>query len=362
VDSPDPALAPPLHLLPLHLDTGWLMENFLFAMLPWGCPSLLGIAGATAGGPTFVVCYESPVSRAEGPGLIDKESLERLHLDRYQTDVVVAGGTPYARATRGADPPDFSVTDVAGATFGLECTQLTLSRRRLATAAFDVIRQAIAQEPRSRFLHLAGWHLYMWFRSDAAIALGLPPRPADRPAIEAILAALDAYRPGHDVPLATELPDSMPAITFAGTTDGARFYAVPMINALPLSLFFAATGFELGLAYSTTHTAQDGWDEIMRLVADHDRPGVDHLLVSVGAPNSKGMSYLAECFLLDFMLAQPHVLTPPVHIRRISVHSWPSGSIVELLPTPTTVARDLYPGGATVGYLPRPGWRAPVRP
>jgi hypothetical protein len=66
---------------------------------------------------------------------------------------------------------------------------------------------------------------------------------------------------------------------------------MPLVSAAPGTILFVLRGFEVGLAFATTHTAESVWEEIARLINDHDQPGVDELLISVGVPNAHGQVY-----------------------------------------------------------------------
>jgi len=119
---------------------------------------------------------------------------------------------------------------------------------------------------------------------------------------------------------------------------------VPQRNAVPDTAFSAVTGFELGLADTTEHTASGAWAELQRLVTNHDRNGVEWLLVSAGAPNRNGQTFLSEELLARFLFQHPESLSTPTHIKRVTVHIWSTGEAFEVLPSPVQVFGPLCLG------------------
>jgi hypothetical protein len=132
-------------------------------------------------------------------------------------------------------------------------------------------------------------------------------------------------------------------VSLAGT-DFAGFYSVPMHGGAPSTAFFARIGFEIGLAYQTTHTREELIEEFLRLVQEHDKEGVDHLLVVAGAPGRNGLSFSSDAYLLDFMLHESFEIPPTKHISKIVLHFWGIGRIIELLPARQEIGTRLYSG------------------
>lgn len=89
-------------------------------------------------------------------------------------------------------------------------------------------------------------------------------------------------------------------------------------RAAPGSSLCAISGFDIGLAYSSFLTATQAWAEIQRLVDEHERRGVDRLLISAGAPDSNGMMYPAGGVLAGFVVDHPiGLVRPPTHIQTV---------------------------------------------
>ncbi len=304
---------------------------------PWSPPMLMAIKGRTCGSPSekrLFIGYETPYPLLNQTAQMNKHKLEHLHLERYLTDYYM--GTrkmPFGTFTDGNDPPDFVVTDKNGR-LGVDCTQFTAQERRGAYALFEGLRQAILDSDRSRLEHLRGLFLFLWF-GDPSHAPKLPPKKADAAAVGSLLGRLVQYR--HDpskgiVPCSEGMPEQAPDLGIENAPEGS-FYGTPIQKAWPLSLFFCSMGFELGLDYSTTHSPSSVMGEIERLVTKHDKPEVDHLLITVGGPNRWGLVYPCEEALFDLLLGTgslPALTTD--HIKNVTLHSWETGRIVQLLP------------------------------
>jgi hypothetical protein len=294
------------------------------------------------GNPSVIINGEWPI-----PGVpsADKESMERLHLDRFCTDTLIGTGLlPYGDISPGSDPPDF-VGKSSGQEVGIECTQLTSPVRREVKALFERVRAAIEDTNRDRFRHLRGVNIYMWFDVEGQISK--PPRRTDPEFVAEILEGLDAYRfdPAKAGLPSLELPNQAPDLNIHTTPSGCRFYGIAMANAVPATPFFVRLGFEIGLAYTTVHTRDDAIDELARLIDGHDHPRTLDLLITVGGPDIAGYVYPSEDALAIFALEEWFLAKRPDHLRIVYLHRWSTGSIVELFPTLRVLVPDLYPGG-----------------
>jgi hypothetical protein len=288
--------------------------------------SFLGFEGLTDAGEPVIVIVADDANGSAALAASSKYAREMLQVERYQAAVLAAGSEPlYTAPQAGSDPPDFWVTDARGREVGLEVTSFTIQQRRTAFAIFEATRRGVLGEPPVRFRHLAGWDVFVTFDGSQ-----LPHRRDDGPAAEALLDALLAYRPTL-VQASFPLPEKLDLPALVETPFGASLFANPAGPTARSSPFYAAAGFNLRLSYSTTRTTTEGWQEIERLVASHDRPRVDHLLISSGAPDRFGAVLAGEAHLLRMALDAPRVLTRPKHIRRVTAHDWETDRISELL-------------------------------
>lgn len=328
-----------LHTVPL-IPTEDLKLSWMFgSILPWQAPALTGINGAPTGEPdirrlAFAFEWPVPYFLSERLGAtLSKTERERLHLDQYFTDHLIANGRlPYEGAVKPEQPPrpDFVINEGSDAR-GIDCVQLALPTRRGAHGSFRAIRDAVLQQPRQRFVHLAGSMIYVWFERENQLVR--PCRAGrDRAAIHHIVDALSNYKVDRDryrTDLALEFPRQHPGWTTEQMEAGGIFYGVPL-QGYPSTRFFMSTGFELGLAFTSIADAASGWKSLIELLESHDQPGFDHLLVTVGGPDEAGFGYLAEELLLIEMLRDPKDIPKPRYVTKVTLHSWETGEIVDL--------------------------------
>jgi hypothetical protein len=349
----DPANAQQIHqfsLVPIHIKTPWTATgSWVGPFLPWNTLSVVAMQGHPNSDPEameLLVAFEWPIpywTVMDGP--MNKEAVERLHLERYCTDRLLAGGQlPYTQLNRGGNPPDFEAELPGAANLAVDATQLTVADRIAAQAQFERVTAAVLAAPRRDFAHLRGHFLYLWFSQPEGD--GRPHRNSE--AVDGIVAALREYEPDTSW---TErdtsgLPEQMPETDLQSTSSGCNFYAVKLRNAVPASAFFAEMGFELVLAYQSTHRQDAAWLELRRLVDRHDKPEIDHLVVTVGGPKSNGLAYPSETLLFDAALALgvPSLRPEPKHLSKVVLHSWGDGRILDIYPEPV-IWPPLYQGG-----------------
>jgi hypothetical protein len=344
-------------LFPIFGRQGMVITELLFgAMLPWHSPTWFGARAHWADDPQgqmAVVTFEWPVPHLAVMGdELSKDMIERLHLERYGTDCLFAtGASPYQTLTQGGNPPDFTATMQDGSTVAVDATQLTASGRIAAQAQFERIRRAVLAEPRDKFAHLRGHMLYLWFPTDAG--LGLPHR-ADGAVIE-IIEALCAYRPDTSwtdlPPIVEEMPARLGETDMQTTDSGCTFYAAKFLEAVPSTMFLQRTGFEMALAFQTEHKIDSAWTELARLVERHDKPEIQHLVVTVGGPNRRGLVYPSEEALMHLALATGLPELAPRHISSVVLHAWGSGQLIRVHPAPVVQTPVLYSGGYVVPHF-----------
>jgi hypothetical protein len=201
------------------------------------------------------------------------------------------------------------------------------------------------------FSHLTGFHVYVSFGGEGS--LDRPFRRTDDQAAEDLVQTLRDYRP-DPTRMHVEgpsLPERAPDPGTVRSPSGASLYAMPLVSGVPGTILFALRGFEVGLAFSSTHTAESVWEEIARLINDHDQPGVDELLISVGAPNQHGQVFPSDEAVARFAIAHPGQVRVPTHVRRVVMHFWDAGEAWELFPDFGRVFGPLYQGTTVAHQL-----------
>jgi hypothetical protein len=335
-----------MQLLPIALPIGLTVNAMTFAVSPWGVPAFAGMVGATAANePTLVVGFETPSSWIRLSEPLDKPTLETILVRRYSLDQRLATGThAFAAVQPGSDPPDVIAQTDSGP-LGVESTALAIESRREVHGLFLALRQRLIMTEPVALAKLAGYFVYVWFEAPAPTALDKPHRRSDDAAIQALVEELKTYAPQHQQLWVPEgpLPPQAPPLPTATTPAGAKFYAVPFAGGVPGTMLFAFSGFEIGLAYTTLLTAQEAWDLVQKLVDDHDRPGVDVLLITAGGPNVHGNVFPAEETVGDFLVTYPlGLIREPTHITTVVLHSWATGRATVLHPKVEPAFGPLY--------------------
>lgn len=340
-----------LSAVPFRVREGLDARSMIVRFAPWAPPPFSGIDAVrqATGEAVLVVVSETPLHLCPWLSPVGKEELEQLHLERFATDWALARGErPYQGLARGGDPPDFTAQAPSGAR-QIDCVQFALESRRVVHGLFAGVRAALSAADPNLFAHLRGLLVHVWART-ARGDLELPLRaPMRREFIE----ALAAYRwqPEMGAVVGAALPPQMPPLGVESTAAGWQFYGTPLQVAVPASPFFGRMGFELAFAYSTEHTPEAGWAELARVVAQHDKPTVDELVLTVGGPDRAGYVYPSEEAVFDHILAHASAgALAATHVGRAFAHSWGTGRIVQLLPEVQQIAAALSPGVVPAHY------------
>jgi len=327
---------------------GATLTAVIVSPLPWSASAVSAYLGTTnEGAPLLAVGAEWPLSWVRTTAPLTKFEREWLYIRRYSSDRALATGAGHAFADvqQGADPPDATVLTDAGR-IGVESTSLTIEGRRGVHDLFAKLRRRLQEAEPAAFAKLAGHVVYVWFQdSDVPGPPVKPHKRTDDSALDALVQALAEYQPDAES-LTGESgppPERLPDLPVSETPAGARFYALPLLGGVPGSMLFTIAGFDIALAYTTLITAEEAWGEVQRLVDSHDKPGVDLLLLSAGAPDDNGNVFPAEEALTSFLLANPiGMRRPPKHIDAVILHSWGTGRAATLYPELLPLFGPLY--------------------
>jgi hypothetical protein len=246
----------------------------------------------------------------------------------------LAVGHPKLAGIPGHDPPDF-ICERDGQAVGVELTQLMIEERVETHAILRSLAQLAMGQNRHRWRRLAGRIAYVAFTDPGSG--GRPPR--DDAILRMVIRELQSVVPVD--PSYDEPPEQIdPAILhhFEGGT-----IVTAALSAYTDSPFYRFTGFELGFAFTTKIRDDAAWARAQDLVTSHDRPGVDELIMSAGAPTTTGLAFPSDSNLARMVIdrATDDALTA-AHIRRIYVHTWHGRGIVEI--TPNSVGGELVCG------------------
>jgi hypothetical protein len=186
--------------------------------------------------------------------------------------------------------------------------------------------------------------IHLWFPEPDRLARPFPR--GDEGAVEELVEALRSYEPDI-APLMVaggEFPNQMPNLGMVTTSAGATFYAAPLVGSVPDSPFFTYLGFEIGLTYTTQHRQSSAWAEVERLVAQHDKQGVDVLLLSAGAPNRNGTVFPSEELVARLLIDNPQTIPAPTHLLEVVLHLWTTGEAYALYPSVEPRFGPIYEG------------------
>lgn len=322
-------------------DSQSAIDSVIISPSPWGVPLVFGMSGKSGepSQPTRWLALEQPIPWTRPDAPLDKQFLEWAHVQRFAADYRGATGTEAFSAVEPnpSDPPDFFATLANGSRVGLELAAFAIEERRSATALFTNLRSKLVTQHRHRTGHLTGCTVIVWYGKDQNPNTR-PHRKSDDTAANELVEALVAYRPDISalrMNASAGMPLQMPPLGAETTSADATFYAVPFLNAAPESPFVSITGFNIVLAYTTVHTIASVTATVQRLVREHDKAGVDTLLISSGAPDRSGSMYPLEQVISDLYLQHPVELQTR-HISRIILHRWPTGDAFDISASPPT--------------------------
>lgn len=294
-----------------------------------------------SGEPGIVVAFEQPQTAPGFTSPVQKEVLERSHLERFRHDHLLRrGAVPFEDVKRGGDPPDFVVKTTHGEE-RLDCAILANESRRRAHHLFAVLRQRLFDGAGGRsFAGIAG--------TLAAVSFGsqldeLPPRRTDDSIVDDLLDALSEAivdRQVHEslmeqVVQSGGFPQQLPpgAITQGSTPDGVATFVANVLypeNRIPPNLP-GGLPFLLQLHFPQRVTRGEVETELQRLATKHDKGRIQHLLVSSGAPNREGICFPAEETFarLLFEGAAVNAVTT-THISKVSLHLWSAAEAFDI--------------------------------
>jgi hypothetical protein len=316
-------------MLPVHIRDRLEAEHTLVGPVRCGVPTAFGLGGIENGQRIVIAVYDWPQLWRQAT----QAGVERVQIDRFNVDYALRTGSPrYPTVTTGQNPPDFRCAH-DGADVGVELTQFLAEDRVAANAMWSrVVRAALASRP-TTFRRLEGHVVYISF---AQSTVRPPTNPKD---VRALLAAVARHGPplGAAADVAAPPQQIDPGEAVLEIQPGVHMTALPLATP-PNTLLFQQKGIELALAFQSTQSVSDCWEELQRLVRDHDQPAVTELVVALGAPVAYGASFPSDGFYRRLI---PEAAQRPLsasHIERVFVHDWETREILVVTPgTPGAV-------------------------
>jgi hypothetical protein len=291
-------------------------------------PQFMGLGGVDADGTPWTLALVS-VGQAEAQPM-DQRGLELTHVTQYRADLTaLTGRDDYVDAAEQphSDPPDLVMQTTSGDRVGVDMTSLVDGlRRRLEANANELLSGLYLRMPDCP--RLDGWSIQISQPdSDAR-----PPKLLDREIVSELLPALLAMEPrDHQVVLSFPLPDHL-SVTPLRLPSGIEVLAYPGSSGQPRG---GGSRFDLRYTHPNRVTAVQAADELVRIVTEHDKPSVQELVVTIGGPSRSGLVHPADWMFLDLVKDQPTQHSREEHhpwryLRKVRVHDWRTGEIVDL--------------------------------
>ncbi len=297
------------------------------------------MGGTTQDGEAMMIVTSENPERVQGfDGEVEKEVLERFHLECFRADhVLQAGVAPFGDVARGSgNRPDF-VVNVGDRRVGLDCAALADHHRRLGFRLMEHLRARLVEGGGGRdFSGVAGCVLSIWFGENLS---GLPPKRWDDSVVEPLLDCIADCQVDHAAiaRLNQEIaergfPQVMPPVIETRTTpDGtAGFVANALLGPMDGARFSTGLGFEVQLQMSVHVTATSARVNLDRIVHQHDKPEIDHLLLTAGGPDRGGMRFPGEEAVAAFIAEQPGLSVAAGCLERVTLHLWSARRIIEI--------------------------------
>ncbi len=296
-----------------------------------------GLGGTDEGGEEFILLAHEVPERVHSED-VSKGVLERLHLERFRYDYVrLHGASPFEAVVLGADPPDFVVsTDKDSQRW--DVASFALETRRMKLHLFERLVDRLATGTEGRdFSGLAGTVVSVWFGENLD---QLPPRRSDDGLVTPLLDLLASTRVDQAAVLANReaiareggLPARIVdgAITTASTEDRAAGFIANVVCSPEESIAqLGSHGFQVTPHFPEQIALSDATGLLQRIVADHDKPEIETLLVTAGGPDRRGIRYPGEELVAAF-LSERAVGLRARHLSAVTLHLWASGAIHEI--------------------------------
>jgi hypothetical protein len=283
------------------------------------------LVGHTLGGePVLQLAMEQPERTAGWLRRVEKPVLERVHLERYRSNVLIrTGSLPFEGIVVGDDPPDFIVTPPQGRR-RIDCAAFASTRRRRRYNLFNLLRERRGVSGHQVVRWRARLHPAGVVRvGQHAAAQANRQRRRGRTAGDVASAAVDreAIERFNNEVAANGLPEKWPSDVGPHWTAGkeAGFSAVPVQPGSLVSDFAHALGFEIQLRMSQQLLASELRVDLQRVVPDHNKPEIEQLLITAGGPDRHGLRHPGEETALRLVLGTSSALKAR-YLQQITFH------------------------------------------
>lgn len=255
-------------------------------------------------------------------GRASKQDMEWAHLGKFNEDLANSGYSRLVNIARGADPPDFTVYENGRGPIGVEGAALIVERRRRCFHLFRELRaRLLARPPQVDFSRMRGCVIGIHFKDDQ------PPKRTDSRTLDKIIHLLADFDP----PI--QRIRANPHVAYWPRTGDDVTLLVEHYWGEQLKSHFAAQlGFELVPHWNVPIWDNEVMTALQETIAQHDKPGVDVLLVTTSAPDRDGWQWPSDNVAFDIVTRNASQIPPPRNIQAITLHDYLSGKIFKVWP------------------------------
>lgn len=306
-------------------------EKIVSAIHPGaGIPIIFGWIGKTHsdGDLAATIGFEYPVQTHQPT---DKSGQELNDVNIFIRDSVEPERITLQPVTNPKDPPDV-IAYVDGQPVGIEATQLLLPEVQLNPANSAIGRWSVFDRLRQKLVQESSIHDFAQHEGLLVVAYfgGYSGSPGDRlpPAraavVDSVIAELKQMTPIVKPLVLGGQQNSVEAVPIRYSADqsvGFTWSKLPPGYGY-LSPFYLKMKFELALGYHVTITLSDIKSELRRIIAAHDNPKADILLITVNASVKSGLWFPADQIVADLLFEDEQPLDgwSPSHVKRIALH------------------------------------------
>ncbi len=262
--------------------------------------------------------------------------MELAHLNAFNDDHRTHFSVPFfTAAQKGAEPPDFQL-ETTGGRIALDCVVFADQQQRRVRDLMDRLRMRLVGAASGRdFSGITGCQVALWFgeRLDDN-----PPRRPDDQLIELIVDAIAACRVDRVAvnafakdSLANGFPKTIPNVLPSWRSPEGDVGFVVNVVSEPSGRHDFPTGLEFDIQLNRVSQVMlpEALERLQRNILNHDRPEIEHLLVTAGGPDRQGYCYPGEEQVAQFVLE---------HIREVRakclsglwIHLWRSKRIAKI--------------------------------
>lgn len=216
----------------------------------------------------------------------------------------------------------------------MDCVVFADHDRRLGFKLMQRLRARLVEHAGQRdFSGVAGCVISIWFGAQLR---HLPPKNWDDSLINPLLDEIADCRVDREgiARLIAEVaergfPQTRPPVVATASlpNDVAGFVANAVAAPHSSAQFSTGLGFEVDLARQNDLTESVVRAHLDRLVTSHDKPQIQHLLITAGGPDVEGFRYPGEELAAGFLAQLPDLSVKAKSLQKVTLHFWSARQI-----------------------------------